>query len=100
MEQPLLTVRLKIEQRQNSYYVSSDDMPGLWLWGPDPEKVFHDVPIAVKELYTYREGVEVIVKKQGGGERLASQYGVEKLSDIYEIYPVSSSERQDRLNGR
>lgn len=90
-EQPLEVVRLKIEQKQGKYYVSSDDMPGLWLWG-DPDTVFHDAPIAVRELYAHRSGTKVVVKGKRHGEFITGQHGIEKIPDIYEIYPAASKE--------
>ena len=100
-EQPLEVVRLKIEQKMGNYYVSSDDMPGLWLWGPDPDIVFHDVPIAVRELYMHRRGIDVVVRgKSVDVKIIEKQLGVEKITDIYEIYPVSAIENQDEMNGR
>lgn len=98
MEQPLQVVHLKVEQRQGSIYVSSEDMPGLWLWGSDPERVFHDVPIALEKLYKHSRGQEVVAKEKKTGERFVRCFGLERASEVYEIFPVSEI-KQDGVNG-
>lgn len=95
---PIQVVRLKVEHRQGSTYVSSSDMPGLWLWGPDPEKVFHDVPIALQELYKHKSGTEVIAKPKTTGSQLSYHFGAEREPDTYEIFPVSEA-KQDGVSG-
>jgi len=96
--QPLQVIHLKVEYIHGSIYVSSDDMPGLWLWGPSAEKVFHNVPIALQELYKDRNGKEVIARPSTTGDRLARHFGAEREPDTYEIFPVSVA-KQDGLNG-
>ena len=96
--QPLQVVHLKVEHRHGSTYVSSEDMPGLYLWGQDPEKIFHDVPIALQELYKYKSGTEVVARPKIGEVALARHLGTEREPDIYEIFPVSSL-KQDGVNG-
>lgn len=96
--QPLQVVHLKIEHRHGSTYISSQDMPGLYLWGPDPEKVFHDVPIAIQELYKCRSGKDVIARPRTAGAALVRHFGSEREPDTYELFPVSSM-KQDGANG-
>jgi len=97
-EQPIQVVHLKVEHRQGNTYVSSEDMPGLYLWGQDPEKVFHDVPIALQELYQYKNDLKVIARPKIAGESLVRRLGVEREPDIYELFPVSAVKR-DGVNG-
>ena len=96
--QPLQVIHLTVEERHGSTYISSEDMPGLWLWGPDPEKVFHDIPIALQELYKFKSGTDVVARPKTAGERLARHLGAELEPDTYEIFPVSSV-KQDGVNG-
>lgn len=96
--QPLQVVHLKIEHRHGSTYVSSQDMPGLYLWGPDPEKVFHDVQIALQELYKFKSGTDVVARPRTKGAALARHLGAEREPDTYELFPVSSV-KQDGVNG-
>lgn len=95
--QPIQVVRLKVEHRQGSTYVSSTDMPGLWLWGQNPEKLFHDVPIVLQELFKLQNGKDVIARPKTIDKRLEYQFGSEREPDVYEIFPVSAA-KQDGLN--
>src|SRR6266566_8647290 len=56
-------VRLAIEVRGNRFYLSSTDVPGLWLWGNDPEVVFKDVGPTIEALYKHTQGMEVKVRE-------------------------------------
>jgi hypothetical protein len=56
-EKPLTTVRIKIQTRlDGTIYISSDDMPGLWLWGRDHGQVFRSIAPTIEELYRLNEG--------------------------------------------
>ena len=43
-------VELRVEQKLGITYVSSDDLPGLHLCGPDAKAVLADVPAAIEFL--------------------------------------------------
>lgn len=97
--QPVATVHLRVEQRGDSIYVSSDDMPGLWLWGPDPDVVFGDVPPAIEALYEHRYGGHVRAKPRTPKVRLGLGT-VENVCHQYDIYPVDSQENSRVDGGR
>ena len=63
-EKSLTTVRIKIQTRSDgTIYISSDDMPGLWLWGKDHEQVFRSIAPTIEELYRLNEGRTVKVRE-------------------------------------
>ncbi len=86
-QEPIKVVHLKIEQQNGGVFVSSDQMPGLWLWGPDPERVFHDVIPAMENLYKHSHGVDVIACKRSGNSGFVTRFGLEEEPSTYEIYP-------------
>ena len=45
-------------------FVSSKDVPGLYLWGTDPEAVFADVIPIVKDLYRENRHLDVDVVQE------------------------------------
>jgi hypothetical protein len=61
-DQTIETVRIKIEERERCVYVSSDDVPGLWLWGKDQNRVFNSITPAIKALYKHNRGIDVEVE--------------------------------------
>ncbi len=63
MERQKDVIRLKIEHHEGTIYISSDDLPGLWLWGSDPKEVFDSIAPSIKSLYKLNEGLEVEVKE-------------------------------------
>lgn len=87
------TVRIKIEHRAGSIYVSSDDVPGLWLWGKDPDQVLNNVAPAIKALYKHNRGIEVEVEEVPVSRvvrwLLRHLLRPSKQSDKYRIYPTS-----------
>lgn len=48
------TVNLTIEERDGQTYISSDGVPGLWLWGG-----WDSVIPAIQSLKWYNDGVRV-----------------------------------------
>ncbi len=91
-EQSMETVRIKIEHRAGSIYVSSDDVPGLWLWGKDPDQVLNNVAPAIKALYKHNHGIEVEVEEVPASRvaRWVLRHLLKpgKPSDQYRIYPA------------
>ena len=56
-EKPLATIRIKIQTRgDGTVYISSEEMPGLWLWGKDHDQVFRSIAPTIEELYRLNEG--------------------------------------------
>lgn len=56
-EESLATIRIKIHTRRDGIiYISSEDMPGLWLWGRDHDQVFRGIAPTIEELYKLNEG--------------------------------------------
>lgn len=64
--QPIETVRIKIVKRDGRFYISSDDVPGLWLWGGDLGKLFEDVAPTIQDLYRMNRGMDVEVQESIG----------------------------------
>lgn len=62
-EHPIETVRIKISYEDGCFYVSSEDIEGLWLWGHDLEVLFNNIGPAIKILYKYNRGMEVEVRE-------------------------------------
>jgi hypothetical protein len=63
-EKPLVTIRIKIQTRSDgTVYISSDDIPGLWLWGRDRDQVFKSVAPTIEELFRYNKGLKVKVRE-------------------------------------
>ncbi len=92
-EHPIETVRIKVVTRDGRLYVSSDDVPGLWLWGKDPEQVFKNIGPAIRVLYKYNRGMEVEVRETFLSKLqrwiLIRLFRVAKQSDRYKIYPLA-----------
>jgi len=52
-------IQIKIQQENGFYYITSDDVPGLHLWGDNIEVLFSDIIPAIKALYKHNKGIEV-----------------------------------------
>jgi predicted RNase H-like HicB family nuclease len=96
--QPIETVRIKISCRDGTFYASSDDVEGLWLWGKSPAQLFETIGPAIQTLYKHNRGVEVVVKESFRVKisrwllvrayRASRPASSEKL-ERYKIYPIS-----------
>lgn len=64
--QQIETVKIKIARRDGRFYISSDDVPGLWLWGSDLGKLFEDVAPTIQDLYRMNRGIDVEVQESIG----------------------------------
>ena len=63
-EKPLTTICIKIQTRHDgTVYISSDDMPGLWLWGKNHDLVFRSIAPTIEELYRLNEGRTIKVRE-------------------------------------
>ena len=86
---PLATIHIKIEIRNDgTVYISSNDMPGLWLWGKNQDQVFQSIIPTIEELYKDQQG-EAVEAKPVPSSRLARWFAQDKVNDKYEIYPVA-----------
>lgn len=57
-------VRIKVELRKNGrFYVSSDDVPGLFLWGRNFEELMENIAPTIKDLYKFNRGLDVEVRE-------------------------------------
>lgn len=96
---PLATIRIKIEIRNDgTVYISSNDMPGLWLWGKNQDQVFQSIIPTIEELYKDRQG-EAVEVKAAPSSRFARWFAQDKVNDRYEIYPVAKLIEQT-MHGR
>lgn len=57
-------VRVKLESRSCGLVVTSDDVPGLFLWGKDPERVFADIKPVIQMLFRENENRDVEVVEE------------------------------------
>ena len=86
------TVHVKISYRGHRYYVSSNDLPGLWLWGENLDELLDDIGPTIQDLYKYNRGIDVDVEvKEGILSRLPSIFIrlFRSGRDKYKIYPVA-----------
>ena len=95
-EKPLETVRIKIEHRVGGVYISSTDVPGLWLWGEDVEQVFKNIIPAIRVLYKYNRNLDVEVK-EAPIPKMLRWLKAEWQNEKYEIY--SASQQQHSVHG-
>jgi hypothetical protein len=90
MGRPTETVRIRIERRGSRFYVSSNDIEGLWLWGSDFEELMEDIAPAIKQLYKFNRGMDVEVK-EGLISKFVSGFLVRLFKagrDRYKIYEI------------
>ena len=52
-------IQIKVDQRGKRFYLSSDEIPGLWLWGKDLEQLQKDLIPTVKYLYKANKGIDI-----------------------------------------
>jgi predicted RNase H-like HicB family nuclease len=63
MARRLETVRITISYEDGCFYISSEDVEGLWLWGRDPALLFGNLGPAIKTLYRYNKNMEIEVRE-------------------------------------
>lgn len=88
----LAVIELRIENRSGYIYVSSEDVPGLHLWGDDAKKVCQKIIPAIKLLFRLNRGLDVEVVPAASPNEFPSQREVcssDKLADRYVMYPVA-----------
>jgi len=87
---PIATIHLDRKSTDGVLYISSKDLPGLWLWGPDPEQVFNDVIPTITKLYQYNDGLAVEIKEVCQKNILNRWFGGGKMCDTFEVYSKAS----------
>ena len=89
------TVKVKIARRNGCFYISSDDVPGLWLWGKNLEQLLKNTAPAIRTLYKYNRGVDVEVESPALPKMLLLFVGWIKLfRSLKESYRVHISGEQ------
>lgn len=86
----IATIRLDQESSGGVLYISSKDLPGLWIWGPDPEQVFKDVIPTITKLYQYNDSLEVEIKEVCSKSIFDRWFGGDKMCDTFEVYSKAS----------
>lgn len=87
-EKPMEEVRILVEQRGGKTYISSEDVPGLWIWGDNPDDVFGSVISTIELLYKHNRQLEV--KARAVRPQTQDRFsGVERVSHIYHIYRIT-----------
>lgn len=81
-EQPMEIVTVRVEQKPAGLFLSSDQVPGLFLWGKDPEAVFADLVPAIRALYLHNRAMRVDVRplswpqRDDSGAIVPSRFGI------------------------
>ena len=57
-----MKIRIEVKIRGDHVFVSSRDVPGLFLWG-NPEKVFRDIVPVIKVLYRQNRKLDIEVRE-------------------------------------
>ena len=91
---PMETVHLKILNKDGTVYISSDDVPGLWLWGKDAEQVFESLIPTLKALYEYNRGVIVDIKEAPTRTLQERWFGRDKVCETYEVFKIGNASTQ------
>lgn len=88
-QDPHTTIRIDIQNRNGTFYITSSDVPGLWLWGKDPDDLFASVVPALKALYEFNEGLLVEVEEAEKPRTPAARWFSEgQICDTYNVYRV------------
>lgn len=93
-DKPMTTVRLNVEDRAGVLYVSSNDVPGLWLWGSDPDEVFASVIPTIRDLYQCNLGL--IVRVEEAQPSRQGWFGQDGMCDELEVYYVAEASHRHR----
>ena len=59
---PIAVIQVNIEEQAGYYYVTSNDIPGLHLWGEDRDRLCNIIIPAIKILYKKNRNLDVEVK--------------------------------------
>ncbi len=100
-QKPNAIIHLERQTKDGVLYLSSKDLPGLWLWGKDPERVFESVVPTITKLYELNEGLAVDVREscQRGG-LVSRWFGRDRACDTFEIYYIDNKLGKSVTHGR
>lgn len=96
---PIATIHLDKKSKDGVLYLSSKDLPGLWLWGADPEQVYESIIPTIIKLYRYNDGIKVEIKQICSDGILNRWFGRDKVCDTFEVYSTASASK-DMPHGR
>ncbi len=86
----IATIHLERKNNDGVLYISSKDLPGLWLWGADSEQVLKDVVPTIAKLYEYNDGLVVEIKEVCQKSIFNRWLGGNKICDTFEVYSRAS----------
>lgn len=93
-QRPMETIHINIDNKDGTIYISSDDVPGLWLWGKDAGEVFDSVIPTVKALYEYNQNIIVEIKEAPDRTREERWSGQDKVCQTYQVFKVGNTNSQ------
>ena len=88
-------VNLQMENRGDTFYVSSSDLPGLFLWGKDVDAVLGKVKPTIRELFRLNRELDVSVQ-EAPGEWQQGWSGRDHVASSFEVYAVRSGVQPTR----
>lgn len=86
---PNIVIHLEQAIRDGVLYLSSKDLPGLWLWGKDQEQVFSNVAPTIAKLFELNEGRTVEIKEARPKDAKTSWFSGGRVCDTFEVYYVN-----------
>ena len=92
-EQPFEFVSIRVQQKPMGIFISSEDVPGLFLWGSDPEAVLADVVPAIERLYKHNRHLDVEVLPWAMPARNSSGELVPHRFAVYRRQPQAGTAR-------
>lgn len=98
-KKPNVVIHLEQVVRDGVLYLSSKDLPGLWLWGKDREQVFNNVVPTIAKLFELNEGRTVEIKEpcQKAKNRWFSR---DRVCDTFEVYYVNKKLGENVTHGQ
>jgi hypothetical protein len=100
MKVPSAIIHINQSIRDGVLYLSSDDLPGLWLWGKDHEQVFRGIIPTIAKLYELNEGRTVEIKEAPIVEATARWFGRTRICDTFEVYDVNNKQSENVTHGQ
>jgi hypothetical protein len=88
-KEPNVVIHLEQAIRDGVLYLSSKDLPGLWLWGKDREQVFSNVAPTIAKLFELNEGKAVEIKEACPKDTKSRWFGGGRVCDTFEVYYVN-----------
>lgn len=88
------TIRVDISNRNGAFFISSNDVRGLWLWGTDADEIFQSIIPTLKALYEYNEGIIVDIREAEPGRTRAERwFSQDKICQTFDVFKIGSAER-------